>query len=275
MYTRYSYKGFNFEGVSEGGIRTSIAIPSLSILLDIGNLPIDHAHLENLLLTHGHLDHSAGVPYYISQRSLRNLKPPNIYVPEKLHDDLSTILKIYQRIEGFDYLYNLISTPINSFVELNQNYSFKALKTFHRIDSQGYTIYEKTKKLKDEYKTLPKDELMNLKSKGNEVSYEKKIPLISFSGDTRIEYVLENEDVANSKILFLECTYLDNKKNVATAREWGHIHIDEIIENANYFKNERIVLIHFSKRYSYKMIRELVYTKIPDVLKDRVECFIG
>lgn len=275
MYTRYSYKGFNFEGISEGGIRTSIAIPSLSVLLDIGNLPIDYAHLENLLLTHGHLDHSAGVPYYISQRSLRNLKPPNIYLPEKLYEDLKKILEIYQKIEGFDYLYNLIPTPLNTFVQLNQNYSFKALKTFHRIESQGYTIYERTKKLKDDYKNLSKNELMGIKSQGTEVSYERNIPLISFSGDTRIEYVLENEDVSNSKILFLECTYLDDKKSISTAREWGHIHIDEIIQNAQHFKNERIVLIHFSKRYSYKMIRELVFSKIPESLQGRVECFIG
>jgi ribonuclease Z len=76
------------------------------------------------------------------------------------------------------------------------------------------------------------------------------------------------------KILFIECTYLDDKKNVEKAREWGHIHLDEIIQNADSFKNEKIVLIHFSKRYSPKTIKELVYSKIPPSLTDRVECFI-
>jgi len=274
MYTKFSYKGYNFEGISEGGIRTSIIMPSLSILFDIGNLPVDHAHHENLLLTHGHLDHSAGIPYYISQRSLRKLKPPNIYVPQELYEDLQSILKIYQKIEGFDYLYNLVPVKINEFIQINPTMYFKALKTFHRIVSQGYTIYEKNKKLKEEYKNYSKDQILSLKKQGIDLQEEKYVPIVSFSGDTKIEYVLENKDVANSKILFIECTYLDDKKNVEKAREWGHIHLDEIIHNADSFKNEKIVLIHFSKRYSPKTIKELVYSKIPSSLKDRVECFI-
>jgi ribonuclease Z len=274
MYTKFSYKGYNFEGISEGGIRTSIIMPSLSILFDIGNLPVDHAHHENLLLTHGHLDHSAGIPYYISQRSLRKLKPPNIYVPQELYEDLQSILKIYQKIEGFEYLYNLVPVKINEFMQINSNMYFKALKTFHRIVSQGYTIYEKNKKLKEEYKNYSKDQILSLKNQGIDLQEEKYIPIVSFSGDTKIEYVLENKDVANSKILFIECTYLDDKKNVEKAREWGHIHLDEIVQNADSFKNEKIVLIHFSKRYSPKTIKELVYSKIPTSLKDRIECFI-
>jgi ribonuclease Z len=274
MYTKFSYKGYNFEGISEGGIRTSIIMPSLSILFDIGNLPVDHAHHENLLLTHGHLDHSAGIPYYISQRSLRKLKPPNIYVPQELYEDLQSILKIYQKIEGFDYLYNLVPVKIDEFIQINSSMYFKALKTFHRIVSQGYTIYEKNKKLKEEYKDYSKDQILTLKKQGIDLQEEKYIPIVSFSGDTKIEYVLENKDVANSKILFIECTYLDDKKNVEKAREWGHIHLDEIVQNADSFKNEKIVLIHFSKRYSPKTIKELVYSKIPSSLKDRVECFI-
>jgi ribonuclease Z len=274
MYTKFSYKGYNFEGISEGGIRTSIIMPSLSILFDIGNLPVDHAHHENLLLTHGHLDHSAGIPYYISQRSLRKLKPPNIYVPQELYEDLQSILKIYQKIEGFEYLYNLVPVKINEFMQINSTMYFKALKTFHRIVSQGYTIYEKNKKLKEEYKNYSKDQILSLKNQGIDLQEEKYIPIVSFSGDTKIEYVLENKDVANSKILFIECTYLDDKKNVEKAREWGHIHLDEIVQNADSFKNEKIVLIHFSKRYSPKTIKELVYSKIPTSLKDRIECFI-
>lgn len=274
MTSKYSYKGLNFEGISEGGIRTSIIMPSLSILFDVGSLPVEYVHHENLLLTHGHLDHSAGVPYYISQRSLRKLSAPNIFLPEGLFENMNDILKIYQKIEGFDYTYNLKAPKINVFYPLNNNHSFKALKTHHRVVSQGYTIYEKNKKLKEEFKNISKEEILNLKFKGIELSEEKMSPMVSFSGDTKIEYVLENPDVANSKVLFLECTYLDEKRDVKRAREWGHIHLDEIIQHANEFNNEKIILIHFSKRYSNKVIKELVYSKLPISLKSRVECFL-
>ena len=98
--------------------------------------------------------------------------------------------------------------------------------------------------------------------------------MMSFSGDTRIEYVLENEDVRNSKILVLECTYLDSSRDVKRAREWGHIHLDEIVNHADEFENEKIVLIHFSKRYHPKKIPAMVEEKLPDSLKGRVHCFL-
>lgn len=76
-----------------------------------------------------------------------------------------------------------------------------------------------------------------------------------------------------SKILFLECTYVDADRNVERARAWGHTHLDEIIAHAKEFKNERIVLIHFSKRYKHSHIRDIVKRKTPDILKGRIHCF--
>lgn len=116
---------------------------------------------------------------------------------------------------------------------------------------------------------------MNLALKqGKEVSELSEIPVVSFSGDTKIEYVLEHEDVANSSILFIECTYIDQERNVAQAREWGHIHLDEILENLSSFRNEKIVLIHFSKRYSVSYIREVLDKKIPKEERHRFHPFL-
>ena len=114
---------------------------------------------------------------------------------------------------------------------------------------------------------------MKLKSEGVDVTEEKRIPMISFSGDSKIEYIL-NKDVINSKILFLECTYIDDVRDVERARKWGHIHLDEIIHYANEFNNEKIVLFHFSKRFSNNYILSTVQKKIPEILKGRIHCFL-
>ena len=98
--------------------------------------------------------------------------------------------------------------------------------------------------------------------------------MVSFSGDTKIEYVLTHKDVAESEILFLECTYIDHEKNVEDAREWGHIHLDEIIHHISSFKNEKIVLIHFSKRYPPSYIRRVFSKRIPPSEKDRIHLFL-
>lgn len=242
-------------------------------MFDIGVLDADDCHVNRVLLTHGHLDHSALLPYYISQRSLRKLPPPDIYLHKELYDPMKEILSVYSKIEGFDYKFNLHAVEPGEKIDLNKTTFFKPLPTFHRVPSQGYTIFETTVKLKDEFKYLDKSEIIRRKTNEEDLFVTKEIPVVSFSGDTKIEYVLENDDVKNSKILFLECTYIDHDRDVNRAREWGHTHLDEIIQHAEEFQNEKIVLIHFSKRYTRRFIRETIARKIPESLKDKIHIF--
>ncbi|EPG64628.1 MBL fold metallo-hydrolase [Leptospira wolffii] len=274
MECRFEHKGHVFEGISEGGIRTSVVMPRLNLMFDIGHQNPDRVHIERLLLTHAHLDHSAGIPYYISQRSLRKLNPPKIYLPEELESPMREILSLYSKVEDFPYKYEMKGTPEGEEFPLDPYHSFKAWKTFHRVASQGYTIYEKRKRLKPEFQGIPHKELMEKKSAGAEIDEQVTKPVVSFSGDTKIEYVLTHKDVAESEIIFLECTYIDKERDVAAAREWGHIHLDEIIHNLSAFKNEKIVLIHFSKRYSIPYIRSVFSKRIPPSERDRFHLFL-
>ncbi|WCL51328.1 MBL fold metallo-hydrolase [Leptospira sp. GIMC2001] len=226
------------------------------------------------MLTHSHLDHFAGMPYYVSQRSLQRLKPPNIYVPEAIYDKVSKLLEIYAELENFPYKLNLVKARHGERFPINKQFSFSAHPTFHRVPSQGYTVYESKYKLRPEYQNLDGAAIKQLRENQTQVTELIELPIFSFSGDTKIEYVLENDDVSRSKVLFLECTYIDDKKKTADAREWGHIHLDEIAHYADSFKNEKLVLIHFSPRYSYKQIRETVKNKLPSSLYDRVELFL-
>ncbi|AYV55065.1 MBL fold metallo-hydrolase [Leptospira kmetyi] len=274
MYCKFQHKQYQFEGISEGGIRTSLYLPSLSLMFDIGAQNPNRIHLDNLLLTHSHLDHSSGLPYYISQRSLRKLKPPKIYLPSALEEPMRKILDLYSQIEDFPYAYDMKAVNPGDKIDLDPQHFFSPHKTFHRVPSQGYTIYQKRKKLKKEFQSLPQEELNLALKEKKEVSEQSETPVISFSGDTKIEYVLEHEDVANSNILFIECTYIDKERDVNKAREWGHIHLDEIIGNLSSFQNEKIVLIHFSKRYSIPYIREILDKRIPKEEKHRFHAFL-
>ncbi|TGL61385.1 MBL fold metallo-hydrolase [Leptospira sarikeiensis] len=274
MECRFEHKGYIFEGISEGGIRTSIALPRLDLMFDIGHQNPDRVNIERLLLTHAHLDHSAGIPYYISQRSLRKLTPPKIYLPKDLEAPMREILSLYSKIEDFPYVYEMKALGEGEEVDLDTFHFFKAWRTFHRVSSQGYTIYERKKKLKSEFSGLTGPELVQKKSEGVEVNELITKPLVSFSGDTKIEYVLTHKDVAESEVLFLECTYIDQERTVENAREWGHTHLDEILHHLPSFKNEKIVLIHFSKRYPPSYIRKVLSKRIPSSEKDRIHLFI-
>ncbi|TGL63816.1 ribonuclease Z [Leptospira ognonensis] len=270
----FEHKNWKFDGISEGGIRTSIAFPALDLMFDFGSVNPDKIHIGQILLTHAHLDHSAGIPYYVSQRSLRKLPKPKIYVPKSLEDNLNQVLKLYSLMEDFPYECEVIGVDHHETIPLKPGFFFKAIPSFHRIPSQGYTIFETKRKLKLEYANLDQASIRSMKDKGEDPTEEIKNPIVSFSGDTKIEFLLEHEEVRKSQILFMECTYYCEKRGVERAREWGHTHLDEIAAHASSFENEALVLIHPSKRYSYRELQEWIAKKLPASLLERTHLFI-
>ena len=251
-------------------------LPQFRLMFDIGRGSTHLVEVPNLLLTHGHLDHSSGLPYHISQRNLRRLAAANIYVPPELEPPLRKVLQLWCDIEDYQTKYNLLPVNYNTYYPLHGNYLFKAYPTFHRIPSTGYTVFEKTRKLKQEFLELPGHEIAVLKKQRDDLFYENYLPRITFSGDTRIEFVLEHSIVRQSQVLFLECTYIDDARTTKQTRFWGHIHLDEIVENADAFREvQKLYLIHFSPRYHSEKIQKILKQKLPHWLYEKTTPFLS
>ena len=251
-------------------MRTSMTVPQFKLSFDVGHGDPKLTEFSKILLTHGHMDHSSGLPYYISQRALRHLSPPQIFCPPEFVAPFKDIMDAWAKIEGFKAKYELIGVVPTEQYELQGKFFFQAVPSVHRVPSNGYVIQEKTVKLKDEFKSLPGPEIARLKKERDDLFYESRIPTIAFSGDTQIEFVLENEIIRDSKILFLECTYISPDAPVERARKWGHIHLDEIVANAEAFQNtERLFLIHFSPRHRNDEIRSTLKNRLPGWLFDK------
>ena len=242
----YKYKNIYIKGVSIGGIETCYILPHFNIAFDVGRCPDLLVDVPKVFVTHGHLDHAAGLPYYISQRSLRHLSTPDIYMPQKLYPHIKKILSLWNKVENFQAKSNLYPLKWGDDINIQKNYFVRVLPAYHRIPTQGYALIHKVKKLKKDYLHLPSSKVVELKNKNPDDIFEQcEIPLFAFSGDSTIEFILKNKLVQETKVLFLECTYIDDKRDVARARDWGHTHLDEIIENFDFFKNEKLVLVHF------------------------------
>lgn len=273
--TTYTYRNETFQGISEGGVQTCMVLPRFKLMFDVGRGASRVIEIPRLLLTHGHLDHSSGVPYYISQRNLRRLPPADVYCPPEMAEPLDQIMKLWSKIEDYNIEYNIHPLEYDRLYELQNNYYFQPVRSVHRVPSNGYTIIEKTRRLKPEFRELPGPEIARLKKERDDMFVEHHLPLITFSGDTQIEFVLENEIVRQSKVLFLECTFLDDARPVERARQWGHIHLDEIVANAECFREtEQLFLIHFSPRYRREVILDLIKAKLPDWLYERTTAYL-
>lgn len=269
----WSYGSWDFKGYSVAGQTTSLVFNEAKICFDIGQgLPF-HIASKLFCLTHLHGDHGSGIAYLLSQRGLFSLPQANIMLPAYAIATIERILAEWRSLEGFRYDYQLIPVEDGTTYDFSDQWLVKAFATTHRVPSFGYIVYEKKKKLKKEFLNQDKQLIIDAKSRGEKIEEDVLEPCIAFTGDTQIEFIKSHPDVLKAKLLFMECTYLDERKTVEAAREWGHIHLDEIIENAEAFENEHISFIHLSARYSTKQARDILNNKLPASLQGKVSLY--
>lgn len=270
----WSYKDHNFKGYSIAGQSTSIFYKNAKICFDIAQgLPFN-LNAKLYCLTHLHADHAAGLSYLLSQRSLFRLPPAKIMLPKSAISSVQIILQEWMKLEGFEYDYQLIGVDDKeNEYDFDKNYLVKAFKTTHRVDSYGYLIYQKKTRLKKELQNLDRKELLSHKAKGHSIEEKICTPLVAFTGDTQIEFLTSHPDILRSEILFMECTYLDNKKSVQETRHWGHTHLDEILIHSEKFANKHISLIHLSARYNMSEAQRILDKKMESHLKKRCSIF--
>ncbi len=268
VFDQYQFKGYSIAGQT-----TSIFFNNAKICFDIAQgLPFQlNAHLY--CLTHMHSDHGSGLNYLLSQRSLFQLPEAKILLPNENVESVKLILNEWKKIEGFNYSYQLIGVSDGFLFDFNEHYKIRAFRTTHRIPSYGYIVYEKKKKLKEKYQGLSRPELIKIRESQGSLEEEVLKPIIAFTGDTQIEFIKSHPDLKNCEVLFMECTYLDQRKSVDHTRLWGHLHLDELIEAADFFENKSICLIHLSARYNTQEALLILDQKLPHRLKARVSLF--
>ncbi len=266
--------GIKLKAHSVGGVETCIQLPELQLCLDIGRCPRGAESIGQLLLTHAHIDHAAGLPYYVSLRSMNGMKPPHVYAPKGSIPALEEILQAWTKLQADTDRLHLHPVSPKQIIHLKKGLEAEVFPAPHRIGAVGYAIYQKKRKLLEKYLGLDNSEIVALKQRGEQIVEERRELLLAFSGDARIE-VLDNEpSLYQAKLLILECTFLGEKQSIEWAAKSGHIHLDQIAERAHLFENEALLLTHFSRRYSPEQIRETVKKKLPDSLWQRTTLLI-
>ncbi|XP_010471561.1 PREDICTED: nuclear ribonuclease Z [Camelina sativa] len=264
-------EGYPIEGLSIGGHETCIIFPSLRIAFDIGRCPHRAISQDFLFISHSHMDHIGGLPMYVATRGLYKMKPPTIIVPKSIKETVESLFEVHRKLDSSELKHNLVGLDIGEEFIIRKDLKVKAFKTYHVIQSQGYVVYSTRYKLKQEYIGLSGNEIKNLKASGVEITNSITTPEVAFTGDTTSDFVVDenNDDVLKAKVLVMESTFLDDSVSVEHARDYGHIHLSEIVNHAEKFENKAILLIHFSARYTVKEIEDAV-SALPPPLEGRV-----
>lgn len=263
--------GIQLRAISAGGIETFIDLPGFKVAFDIGRCPPEAVGRKTVLFTHPHIDHMGGVAYHAATRALQGMPPPTYVVPRASVEGFERLFEAWRGLDNSELEHETVPLGPGEEYVLNERRVVRPFRALHTVPAQGYAIWSRTHKLKPEYRALSQAEIRTLRvERGVEVTELVEVPEVAFSGDTRIEIVEREEVVRRARLLVLETTFLDERVGVEECRAKGHVHLDEVIERAELFENEALLLTHFSRRYTPREIQAILAARLPACLQGRV-----
>lgn len=265
------HKGLTIEGYSRAAVQSYWRIPELKLCFELGGSPWSFMGTQTVFVSHSHLDHLAAIPVYVARRRMMKMEPPTIHLPEEAVENVRRVLLAWQKLDRGRMLCNLVGMKHGDEVELSREHVVTAFATKHTIPSVGYVVWDRRRKLKPELMGLPGDQIRDRRLAGEEVTDEVRVPLVCYVGDSAPAGLDNCPAVYEAQVLITEMTFFRPEHRKEKIHKFGHTHLDDILERADRFKNELIILTHFSTRYHEKQLQAAVDQKFPASLRERVK----
>lgn len=262
--------GVDVNAISIGGHETCIDLPGFKVAFDVGRAPDFSVARELVCFTHAHVDHMAGVVWHCATRALRGMKPPRYVIGKENEAAFRDMFDAWRRLDRSELPHELVIVSPGEELALSSEHRLRPFFSPHRAPCQGYALWSRRQKLKQEHLGLAPNEIRALRAKQGDAVFDTiETPEVAFCGDTLIDVVEREEVVRKAKLLILEVTFLDDRVSVAQARGSGHVHLAELAERADLFENEAILLTHFSPRYTRAEILVALKRGLPERFHDR------
>ena len=268
------HKDLTIEGYSRAAVQTYWRVPELKIGFDLGAQPWGFMGTNTWFVSHSHLDHIVGLPVYVARRRMMKMEPPVIYLPELAIEPIEKILKLYTRLDRGRMPCELRPLHAGDEIELSREHVVTVSATKHTVPSFAFVVWERRRKLRPEYVGLPGEKIRDLRLSGTDVTSEQRMPRFAYLGDSAPEGLDACPALYEAQVLVMEITFVAPSHRKDKIHKFGHIHLDDVIERREKFKNEIVIASHFSTRYSTKRIKDLVARKLPDMLDGRLRLWL-
>jgi ribonuclease Z len=230
--------------------------------------------LPRTFISHSHLDHIAAIPAYVARRRMMKMERPVLYLPDYAVATVDQMLKVITRLDRGRMPCELIPLRENQEIDLTRELTVTTHAMKHSIPALGFIVWEKRRKLKQEFAHWSGEQIRDARLSGVEVTSETRIPLVAYTGDTAPAGLDRNPDMFRAKILITEMTFLapDHRKDLI--HKDGHMHLDDFVDRKDTFQNEQIICGHFSVRYNKAQILRWVDKALPDRLQGRLKLWV-
>jgi ribonuclease Z len=269
-FAKISFGQYSVIGYSVAGEETLVQVPELDVCFDIGRAPYFALTSNIVCISHGHMDHLAGLPYYLSQRYFQGMQPGTVLVPRELERPVDQLLRCWRDVEKQGTPFKLIPMAPGDTYEVRRDFAIRAHATHHGGPSLGYALISVREKLKPEYLPLTGPQIAELRRQGVEIQYRLEVPLVAYLGDTSIGPIFEQPDVVNAEILLTETTFFE-PSHKHKAKVGKHLHLDQFVQILPNLKNKHIVLIHVSRRTGVRKARHFLRKRLAKADLDRIQ----
>jgi ribonuclease BN (tRNA processing enzyme) len=211
--------GITLAGTSVAARATAFAVPELGVALDIGRLTLRLAAQPVVLLSHGHLDHLAGVLAYLNVRARFHAGvPPRVVAPRGVAEPLLAALAVMPGVESVRKRLRLKDTVL--WVEPGEAVAVPggtatAFAVDHGAPALGWA----------------------LRRPG------ERRPCLVYAGDGTVEPFRGDPGLLDAATAVVECTFAGKNRRIA-ARLARHAHVLDWTELAPALRCDRLVLAH-------------------------------
>jgi ribonuclease Z len=273
MLTTVTAGPYTITGVSVGGVYTSLLVKELAVILDAGASPRSFVGGRHLLISHAHPDHVGALPSLIGMRGLSRSPTPEVLLPRESHEDVALAMDALIRAQHRPVQVQWVPMGPGEEHALSGDILVRTFRTRHTIPSLGYIMFRRIRKLRPEHRVLDADSIRARRLAGEDLFFTEERLELAYATDTLVDVLDEHPELFQSRVLVLECTFLDGRKTREEARERGHVHLDEILDRAALFRNEAVVLMHFSQTYAPGEVHRILRDRCPKELLDRLVVF--
>ncbi len=215
----FTFDGWQLVGTSVAARATAFAIPELGVAIDVGRLTPAVASQPDLLVTHAHLDHTAGLLAYLNLRArLFGQEPTRVWVPASMHRELVSALGLFPGMASVQK--KMALEEVIFAVEDGQEIPFpwgtaRAFSVRHSVPTLGWALVRRGE--------------------------PEKLVVFASDGDPRL--FREKPELLSAQVAVVECSFVEENRRLA-ARLSAHAHVLDWVELAPELRCHVLVLSH-------------------------------